>query len=553
MPVRTALVVSGGGLQGLSLIKALQELPDLRLLVADCHQENITRYFAHACFLAPLLKDEQAFLDFLFNICRREGVDFVFPATNFELDLLERNRADFESRGVTVFVSSRPLLDLAQDKKRFHDWLIGAGLPSLPGFDTPLDPGVTFPMFGKPRCGFGGRGTVTVLDREGYLALAEEFKHDYLWQSCLSEFDEYSVDFSVDVQGAISPLAIRRRIRTLGGFAILCEPAVHVQVSAVATAVIRGLVSLGARGVMNLQLLVTRDGCWVSDLNPRVGTSMPLSLANGENPIAFLLGLGPIRETPSPSHPCYRTLRTMEERCIPSLGLGLVRAVVFDLDDTLFDQKDWIFRKLAMTWDVERALLPERTKFLTLALRIVEEGNRSKLFDALCQELKLGELERSRLINTYRAVQPDNCVLYQDAKPSLSQLRLLGYRLGLITDNPPTSQRLKLERAELASYFDAILLTGELNLSKPDPRAFQEIARRLQLEPDDLVMVGDNLFRDSWGALDSGFKHAFHIQRPGSFFNFSQKLAVQVMSMTRCTVVQDLRELFWHLPGSMPR
>jgi FMN phosphatase YigB (HAD superfamily) len=553
MRVRTALVVSGGGLQGLALIKALRVLPDVRILVADCYQENIARYFADACFRAPLLKDEQAFLDFLVDLCRREGVDFVFPATNFELDLLERNRVVFEVHGVTVFVSSRPLLDLAQDKKRFHDWLVGAGLPSLPGFDTPLDPGVTFPLFGKPRRGFGGRGTVTVENRRDYLALAEEFKQGYLWQPLLPEFDEFSVDFSVDVEGAISPLAIRRRIRTLGGFAILCEPSGHAQVSAVASATIRGLASLGARGVMNLQLLVTREGCWVSDLNPRVGTSMPLSLANGENPIAFLLGLGTAREPAPPRHPCYRTLRTLEERCIPRLGLDRVRAVVFDLDDTLFDQKDWILRKLTMTWDVERALLPERTRFLALALRIIEEGNRSKLFDALCRELELGELERSRLIDTYRAAQPDNCVLYQDAKPCLTQLRRLGYGLGLITDNPPASQRAKLERAELAGYFDAILLTGELGLSKPDTRAFREIAERLRQQPGDLIMVGDNLFRDSRGALDSGFQHAFHIQRPGSFFNFSQELAAQVMPMTGCTVVHDLRELFWHLPGSKPR
>jgi hypothetical protein len=43
---------------------------------------------------------------------------------------------------------------------------------------------------------------------------------------------------------------------------------------------------------MNLQILRTGDRCWVSDLNSRAGTSMPLSLAVGFNPIAFLLGGG---------------------------------------------------------------------------------------------------------------------------------------------------------------------------------------------------------------------------------------------------------------------
>ena len=46
----------------------------------------------------------------------------------------------------------------------------------------------------------------------------------FVWQPCLGEFDEYSVDFAVNVRGEISPLGFRRRIRSTGGFAILCEP-----------------------------------------------------------------------------------------------------------------------------------------------------------------------------------------------------------------------------------------------------------------------------------------------------------------------------------------
>ncbi|MGO8754181.1 MAG: HAD-IA family hydrolase [Gallionellaceae bacterium] len=551
MRVKTVLVISGGGFQGLALIKAMHLLPNVRVLLADCYSENVSSYFADAFFQSPLLNDGQAFLDFAFALCERESVEAVFPSTNFELDLLSRHRGSFKERGIDVFVSDRPLLDLAQDKKQFHAWLINEGLPSLPCFDSPLDQGAGFPLFGKPRGGWGGRGTQVVHDREDYLALADEYKRDYLWQPLLMGFDEYSVDFSINAQSDISSLAIRRRIRALGGFAILCEPSTHARVGEVAADTIRRLPLLGARGIMNLQILVTQDGCWVSDLNPRVGTSMPLSLINGDNPVAFLLGACADEATkPSPpKRPCFRALRTLEERCIPNLDLDSVRAVVLDLDDTLLDQKDWILRKLIMTWERERALLPEKKRFLGMALRIVEEGNRSRLFDALCEELNLGESDRSRLIGTYRSVQPDGCRLYHDVLPCLTQLRRLGYGLGLITDNPPASQREKLEKSGLAGYFDAILLTGELEMTKPDRDAFQEMARRLNQEPDDIVMVGDNLFRDIQGALDFGFKHAFHIQRTGSFFNFSHELATEVMPLDRCTAVNTLRELLWHLRG----
>lgn len=553
MQVKTVLVVSGGGFQGLALIKALHILSNVRVILTDCYSENVSRYFADAFFQSPLIQEETLFLDFTLTLCLRESVEAVFPSTNYELDLLSRHRDKFEARGIDVFVSERPLLDIALDKKKFYEWLKNERLPSLPYFDSPLKESACFPLFGKPRSGWGGRGAYVVANLDEYLALGDDFKRDYLWQPLLKEFEEFSIDFSIDTKRNISPIAIRRRIRNLGGFAILCEPTRHPELNEVAIKTIRLLSLVGACGIMNLQILETKEGYWISDLNPRVGTSMPLSLINGNNPVEFLLGInrGEIKKSNLFIRPCHRTLRTLEEHRIPNLELENVRGVIFDLDDTLFDQKDWIFRKLVLTWEREHATLPDRKRFLTLAMRIVEEGNRSKLFDSLCEELDLKMTDKDRLIDTYRCVQPDGCRVYQDTLPCLIQLRRLGYKLGLITDNPPATQKEKLEKCGFKGYFDEILLTGEFNLSKPDPHTFQIIAFHLNLDLNDLVMVGDNLFRDIQGALDSGFKHAFHIQRPGGLFNFNHDLASMIMPMDGCTSITNLRELLRHLPGPL--
>lgn len=551
MTVVNALVVSGGGYQGLALIKALRGCTDTRIVVIDCHAENVSRYFADAFVQAPLLDDERAFVDFALALCERENITAIFASTHYELELLSRNREAFEVLGATVFVSGQAVLTLGADKLKLHEWLDREGLPHLPGYLHPLPQTVPFPLFGKPRRGWGGQGTRVIESREAYVSLQADLRDDFLWQPLLERFDEYSVDFSVDRCGRASPLAIRRRIRSLGGFAILCEPIDTPGLNDLAQKAVDRLVALGAKGPINLQILRAENDYWISDLNPRVGTSSPLSLVAGQNSIAFLLNSSPASR--SKIGPFRRTLRTLEEHAVPSLDMGQIRGVVFDLDDTLVDQKTWIVRKLDLTWQAEQHQLPERQLFLGMALQIVEEGNRSHLFDALCAELGLAEAVRTQLIETYRKVAPDQCEVYGDVLPCLDQLRRLGYALGLVTDNPPASQRQKLARSGISNYIAAVVLTGEIGVQKPDRKAFDEIARRIQLKPDELVMVGDNLFRDIAGALQQGFSHAFLTQRPGTFFNFNPALAEGCVEPARYTVIHTLTELLWHLPGTLPR
>jgi HAD superfamily hydrolase (TIGR01549 family) len=224
-----------------------------------------------------------------------------------------------------------------------------------------------------------------------------------------------------------------------------------------------------------------------------------------------------------------------------------VRGLVFDLDDTLFDQKDWIVRKLRLLWLAEQAWLPPERDFMRATLAILEEGERARLFDAYVQTQGLGEAERQRLIVGFRAAQPAAGRLYADVAGALAQLRRKGLRLGLLTDNPAASQRLKLERTGLAAALDAVVLTGELGHAKPHSAAFDAVAQGLELPAAQLVMVGDHLFRDTLGALDAGYRHAFHVQRPGGFFNFDLGLCGPLLPAGRWSVLKGLQELDWYL------
>lgn len=460
--MRCCLVVSGGGFQGLGLIKALRAVPQTRILMIDCYPENGSRWLVDAFFEAPPLADETRFLDFASRLCAEQAIDAVFAASDHELETLAGARDRFAATGATVYVSSLDFLRLVRDKRALYGWLDAEGLPVLPVYPSPMDPQARFPLFGKPRFGWGGRETRVLRSREHYLAQQASLDPDLVWQPALQGFREYSVDFAIDPQGAVSPLGVRRRVRTLAGFAVLAAPAEDPRLRALAADLIGRLPALGGRGPFNLQILQGDEALWISDLNPRAGTSLPLSLAAGCNPIAFLLGTNAQGDEAAAPRRWQRCFRTLTERCVGQLDLSAVRGVVFDLDDTLLSQKHWMLDKLWLTWHEERAHLPPRREFLALALRIIEEGNRARLLDALCAELGLGSAMRDRLIALYRALVPERCVLYDDVLPCLEGLRRLGYKIGLLSDNPPASQRQKLEQSGLLPWFDGVVLSSEL-------------------------------------------------------------------------------------------
>jgi len=313
--------------------------------------------------------------------------------------------------------------------------------------------------------------------------------------------------------------------------------------------VAQALAAHGALGVLNFQILRFRGQSWVSDLNPRVGTSMPLSLAAGRNPVAFLLGQD---DEPSGQQRLVRTFRALHERAVPALGLNSVRGVVFDLDETLFDQKDWIGRKLQQVWVAHQNELPQRDRFLQQMHWLLEEGHRADLIDAYRDVAGIAPELGKRLIETYRAAIPTGCRLYDNATPVLYELRRRGYRLGLLTDNPAASQRMKLQVAGLAPAFDSVVFTAELAARKPDARCFSAVAETLGLDLGELVMVGDNLYRDALGSLDAGFAQSFLVRQPGAMFDFGSSKAWPVPPPDRLASVQALTELLWHLPGTRP-
>ncbi|MDD5200418.1 MAG: HAD family hydrolase [Terrimicrobiaceae bacterium] len=139
------------------------------------------------------------------------------------------------------------------------------------------------------------------------------------------------------------------------------------------------------------------------------------------------------------------------------------------------------------------------------ALREWADAYRQQVFDATLrsQELEGGEEAASELAATFAAQRRRLQRLMPDAREVLTRLAKK-HRIGLLTNGAPDLQREKLSNSGLESFFDAVAVSGEHDIGKPEPAIFHRLLGELRAVPGEAVMVGNSLERDILGARNAG-------------------------------------------------
>lgn len=202
----------------------------------------------------------------------------------------------------------------------------------------------------------------------------------------------------------------------------------------------------------------------------------------------------------------------------------MIKAVLFDLDDTMYDERTFYAGGFAAV-AVELAKLGFGSvdRILQLLLEF-HAADRRDVLQKLASVLGFPNDWVPRLAQLIRSHRP-NITLFPDAEALLPHLRA-HYKLGCVTDGHAAVQRAKLESLGLAALMDAIVVTDEFGRDywKPHARPFLSACAALQVEPGDAVFVGDNPDRDHLGACNAGLSYV-RVRRPGGYYTTAQNLA----------------------------
>lgn len=428
----------------------------------------------------------------LLSLCEREGIDALVPTIDTDLLILSQNKSEFSKIGTTVFVASEDKVAVCRDKRYTADYFNSVGLKSPHPVDDYTKYNGGFPAFIKPKDGSSSIGAHKAENESELVAYSKQVD-DYIVQPFISG-TEYTVDVFCDVDG--KPIYITPRIREAvrAGEVLKTKIVNDEQIIDEIKALVIDFKPVGA---ITVQLIRDANSGidYYIEINPRFGGGAPLSIKAGADSAEALIRLlmGEKLEYMHGASADGAEFSRYDQSARVLAGKSEIKAVIFDLDDTLYSEKDYVrsgYRAVAKEIEqVENAYEKLYSAF--------EDGHAAIDKVLLDEGIYTAEL-KERCLSAYRSHLPE-IKLYDGVAEMLSFLRSKGIKLGVITDGRPEGQRNKIRALGLEELFDEIIVTDELGgatFRKPCDISFRIMQRRLGLPFESMIYVGDNLTKD---------------------------------------------------------
>ncbi len=205
-----------------------------------------------------------------------------------------------------------------------------------------------------------------------------------------------------------------------------------------------------------------------------------------------------------------------------------IKGILFDLYGTLVDietdeSMDEIYRAIAHYLTYHGVCL-NRREVRERYYRIMKQQKEARCeeypeidVEAIWNELLLQEGIKSDslrgqqakvIAHIYRGVSRNRLQLYPDVKRVLNELQC-DYRLALISDAQSCYALPEIRAVGLEGYFNPIVISSHYGFRKPDSRLFQKALDSMNLKPADVIWVGNDMFRDIFGASLLGIRNIF--------------------------------------------
>lgn len=208
-----------------------------------------------------------------------------------------------------------------------------------------------------------------------------------------------------------------------------------------------------------------------------------------------------------------------------------IEALLLDLDDTILDNA----AGLEVAWSAVARAVASEVRDVSDADVLAQLRTSSEWFWADDERHRWGRLDMpgsrravidhvfaafgspksqaaAELTALYSQLRDAALAPFPGALEALGRLRTRAPALGLVTNGAAAPQRAKIDRFDLARFFDVIVVEGEVGHGKPDPRNFHHALDVIGAPPEHALMAGDNFECDVLGALGAGL-HAVWLVR----------------------------------------
>ena len=207
----------------------------------------------------------------------------------------------------------------------------------------------------------------------------------------------------------------------------------------------------------------------------------------------------------------------------------MIKAVLFDMGNTLvkYDVEifEEVYHRILTSMGISRSIEDIKRAFLKTEKEAKDLGLLSSLGKIRCEEfwhqwdsIVLKHLSIAKNEELAKIVQSKwfdfmDSTLYPEVREVLSELRRRRLKVGLISTAYEEELHIILKKTGLEkTAFDIIVGVDTIKKAKPNPEVFKHATRKLNVEPEETMFVGDNIEADYKGAENAGM-HPLLINR----------------------------------------
>ena len=189
-----------------------------------------------------------------------------------------------------------------------------------------------------------------------------------------------------------------------------------------------------------------------------------------------------------------------------------VRAVLFDLDDTLIDRLDALTR-LNRYWyrTLPRDHRPEsENEFVTRLFRAADRFSSPRdLYDWMLGIWPGSFRDADTALSAHNAILPNMVRLASRTRGMLNYLKGARVPVGVVTNGGTLMQWAKVRNAGVDRLVDAVVVSEDFGAHKPHPSIFEHALRLIRADASETMFIGDDQVADIGGATGVGMQTAW--------------------------------------------
>ena len=449
----------------------------------------------------------------LVKICREEKIDLLIPTIDTDLLVLSENTTAFKD--TKVLISKSEKIAICRDKNKTFEFFKSCECCAPETVKHWKLYNASYPCFIKPKDGSSSINAFKVDSPEMLEFYANQIE-DYIVQPFI-EGTEYTVDAFCDFDSNPIYITPRIRLQVRAGEVLKTQISMDEEIINESKRIIEKFKPVGPITIQLIRQNITNKDYFI-EINPRYGGGAPLSMKAGARSAEAVLKL--LLKEPVKADDVIKEgsiySRFDQSVCIhEGIVPQPVKGVIFDLDDTLYNEKQYIksgFNAIERYLDIQGAS-EKLWNYFQLNIPAI---------DAYLNEINCSE-KKAECLKIYREHKPE-ISLKEGVEKAISKIKAKGIRVGIITDGRPSGQRNKIAALSLEQIVDDIIITDELGgeqFRKPCDIAFRIMQRKWQLPFEQIMYIGDNVDKDFQAPKQLGMQWRLVDNCEGLYYSLS--------------------------------